>query len=323
MITGDHPETARTIATELGIAEPDGRVITGVELEKMSLAELKTVVGDTAVFARVSPEHKLRIVQALQENGEVVAMTGDGVNDAPALKRADIGIAMGITCTDVAKEAADRVLVDDNFATIVAAVEEGRVVYDNLRRFIMFSGAGNVAKVLVVAVPPLIGMMAMLKPIQILFSNLLTDGLLGLGIGMEAAEKNTMRRPPYAPGESVFSRGVGLHIALVGPLIGALFIAFGWWQWHALGLPAALADDPTKQGPLFVLWGTLMFTAMAFMQIARVFCSRSFTLPAWGSALSDNRVLVVMAGLTLALQLAAVFTPGLRAFFHATPLNAT
>jgi Ca2+-transporting ATPase len=322
MITGDHPETARTIANELGIAEPESRVITGAELETMSVEALKSVVGETAVFARVSPEHKLKIVQALQENGEVVAMTGDGVNDAPALKRADIGIAMGITGTDVAKEAADMVLVDDNFATIVAAVEEGRVVFDNLRRFIMFSVAGNVAKVLVVAVPPLLGMMAMLKPIQILFSNLLTDGLLGLGLGMEAAERNTMRRPPYSPKESVFSRGVGRHIAVVGPLIGLVFLAFGWWQWQALGLPDARLSDPGREGAGFLQWGTLMFTAMAFMQIARVFSSRSFTLPAWRSALRDNPVLLAMVAVTLTLQLLAVFHPGLSRFLHATPLTS-
>jgi Ca2+-transporting ATPase len=321
MITGDHPETAHTIANELGIAEPDSRVITGAQLEKMSVEELKSFVGETAVFARVSPEHKLKIVQALQENGEVVAMTGDGVNDAPALKRADIGIAMGITGTDVAKEAADMVLVDDNFATIVAAVEEGRVVFDNLRRFIMFSVAGNLAKVLVVAVPPLLGMMAMLKPIQILFSNLLTDGLLGLGLGMEAAERNTMRRPPYSPQESVFSRGVGLHIALVGPLIGLIFLAFGGWQWHALGLPEARLSDAGREGPSFLLWGTLMFTAMAFMQIARVFSSRSFTLPAWRSALRDNPVLLAMVAVTLTLQLLAVFNPAVSRFLQATPLD--
>ena len=322
MITGDHPETAHTIANELGIAEPDSRVITGAELERMSIEELKSVVVETAVFARVSPEHKLKIVQALQENGEVVAMTGDGVNDAPALKRADIGIAMGITGTDVAKEAADMVLVDDNFATIVAAVEEGRVVFDNLRRFIMFSVAGNVAKVLVVAVPPLLGMMAMLKPIQILFSNLLTDGLLGLGLGMEAAERNTMRRPPYSPQEGVFSRGVGLHIALVGPLIGLIFLAFGGWQWHELGLAEARLSDAGREGPSFLLWGTLMFTAMAFMQIARVFSSRSFTLPAWRSALRDNPVLLGMVAVTLTLQLLAVFNPAVSRFLQATPLDA-
>lgn len=322
MITGDHPETAHTIAKELGIAEAESRVVTGAELERMSIAELKALVGETSVFARVSPEHKLKIVQALQENGEVVAMTGDGVNDAPALKKADIGIAMGITGTDVAKEAADMVLVDDNFATIVNAVEEGRVVFDNLRRFIMFSVAGNVAKVLVVAVPPLLGLMAMLKPIQILFSNLLTDGLLGLGLGMEAKEKNTMSRPPYSPTESIFSRGVGLHIAVVGPVIGLFFILFGWWQWRVLGLDAAVAGDREHGGPGFVLWGTLMFTALAFMQIVRVFCSRSFTEPAWSLSPFTNKVLLAMSGVTVAAQLAVVFLPGLRAFFHTTPLGA-
>lgn len=323
MITGDHPETAFTIAKDLGIAQGDSRVISGAELEQMTIPQIREIVGATCVFARVSPEHKLKIVQALQENGEVVAMTGDGVNDAPALKRADIGIAMGITGTDVAKEAADMVLVDDNFATIVNAVEEGRVVFDNLRRFIMFSLAGNIAKVLVVAVPPLLGMMAMLKPIQILFSNLLTDGLLGLGIGMEAAEKNTMTRPPYSPKESIFSRGVGLHIAIVGPVVGLVFIAFGAWQWHAMGLPTALAEDPARTGAAFVLWGTLMFTALAFMQIVRVFCSRSFTEPAWKTPLLANPTLLGMVVLTLILQLIAVLAPPLHSFFHtiALPLH--
>ncbi|MDX2081083.1 MAG: cation-translocating P-type ATPase [Terrimicrobiaceae bacterium] len=320
MITGDHPETALTIARELGIAGPESRAVTGVELERMEIAEIRAIARETAVFARVSPEHKLKIVQALQENGEVVAMTGDGVNDAPALKKADIGIAMGITGTDVAKEAADMVLVDDNFATIVNAVEEGRVVFDNLRRFIMFSLAGNVAKVLVVAVPPLLGMMAMLKPIQILFSNLLTDGLLGLGIGMEAAEKNTMTRPPYSPKESVFSRGVGIHVAVVGPVVGLLFIALGAWQWNAMGLPALLADDPDRSGPAFLLWGTLMFTALAFMQIVRVFCSRSFTDAAWKTPLRANPTLLGMAALTLVLQLAAVLLAPVHSFFHTIAL---
>lgn len=320
MITGDHPETALTIAKDLGIAPEGARVVTGAELEKMSVAQIREIVGETPVFARVSPEHKLKIVQALQENGEVVAMTGDGVNDAPALKRADIGIAMGITGTDVAKEAADMVLVDDNFATIVNAVEEGRVVFDNLRRFIMFSLAGNLAKVLVVAVPPLLGMMAMLKPIQILFSNLLTDGLLGLGIGMEAAEKNTMTRPPYSPKESVFSRGVGLHVAIVGPVVGVLFIAFGAWQWQAMGLPGAFESDPEREGPGFVLWGTLMFTALAFMQIARVFCSRSFTEPVWKSPVLANPTLLGMVALAVSLQLLAVLAPPVHSFFHTVAL---
>jgi Ca2+-transporting ATPase len=317
MITGDHPETARYIATDLGMAEKDGRVVTGVELETMSVEDLTDIVEEVAVFARVSPEHKLRIVQALQGKGHIVAMTGDGVNDAPALKRADIGVAMGITGTDVAKEAADMVLVDDNFATIVNAVEEGRVVYDNLRRFVMFSIAGNVAKVMVVAIPPLLGMIAMLKPIQILFSNLMTDGLLGVGMGMEAAEKNTMRRPPYAPSDSIFARGIGRHIAVIGPLIGVLFIAAGWWQWNALGVPA----DPPDGDVRAVLWGTLMFTSLAFMQLGRALSSRSFREPLWAIPALGNPVLLGMIALVLALQFVVVFAPGVRDFMATLPLD--
>lgn len=318
MITGDHPDTARYIAVDLGMAKPEGRVVTGVELEAMSAEELQAIVDDVDVFARVSPEHKLRIVEALQVKGHIVAMTGDGVNDAPALKRADIGVAMGITGTDVAKEAADMVLVDDNFATIVNAVEEGRVVYDNLRRFVMFSISGNVAKVMVVAVPPLIGMVAMLRPIQILFSNLMTDGLLGVGMGMQAAEKDTMRRPPYAPSESIFARGVGRHIAVIGPLVGLLFIAVGWWQWRALGVPSNPPDDDARA----LLWGTLMFTSLAFMQLGRAMSARSFREPIWSAPLFGNPVLLAMVAVVLVLQLVVVFLPGLQDFMATMPLGA-
>ncbi|MCU0935682.1 MAG: cation-translocating P-type ATPase [Gammaproteobacteria bacterium] len=330
MITGDHPETARYIAAELGMTPPDGRVITGVDLERMSDADLREALQDPDAncFARVSPEHKLRIVGALQGLGHVVAMTGDGVNDAPALKRADIGVAMGIAGTDVSKEAADMVLLDDNFATIVAAVEEGRVVYDNLRRFIMFSISGNVAKVIVVAASPLIGLVTMLKPIQILVSNLLTDGLLGLGMGMEAAERNTMSRPPYAPGESVFSRGVGRHIAIIGPAIGLLLLALGYYQWQLLGLPNLLAieDEAVRSqlasSPEVLLWGTLMFTALALMQVGRALSSRSFTEPFWRQPPRTNKVLMGMILAVVALQMLVVYTPSVQAFFSTTSLSA-
>jgi Ca2+-transporting ATPase len=330
MITGDHPETARYIAAELGMTPPDGRVITGVDLERMSDADLREALQDPDAncFARVSPEHKLRIVGALQGLGHVVAMTGDGVNDAPALKRADIGVAMGIAGTDVSKEAADMVLLDDNFATIVAAVEEGRVVYDNLRRFIMFSISGNVAKVIVVAASPLIGLVTMLKPIQILVSNLLTDGLLGLGMGMEAAERNTMSRPPYAPGESVFSRGVGRHIAIIGPAIGLLLLALGYYQWQLLGLPNLLAieDESVRSqlasSPEVLLWGTLMFTALALMQVGRALSSRSFTEPFWRQPPRTNKVLMGMILAVVALQMLVVYTPSVQAFFSTTSLSA-
>ena len=329
MITGDHPDTARYIAADLGMTTPDGRVITGVQMEKMSDTDLKEALKDanTNCFARVSPEHKLRIVGALQELGNIVAMTGDGVNDAPALKRADIGVAMGITGTDVSKEAADMVLLDDNFATIVAAVEEGRVVYDNLRRFVMFSISGNIAKVIIVAVSPLIGLVTMLKPIQILFSNLLTDGLLGLGIGMEAAEKNTMQRPPYSPQESIFYRGVGRHIAIIGPVIGLLLLVMGYLQWQQLGLPNLLQiKDETDRNALLtdskvLMWGTLMFTALALMQVGRAFSSRSFFEPFWKQPLRANKVLVGMIVAVVVLQLFVIYTPGVQTFFSAVGLS--
>jgi len=319
MITGDHPDTALTIARELGMATAKSKAITGVALEKMTDAELAAMVEQVSVFARVSPEHKLRIVGALQTKGHVVAMTGDGVNDAPALKKADIGIAMGITGTDVAKEAADMVLVDDNFATIVNAVEEGRVVFDNLRRFIMFSLAGNIAKVVIVAIPPLLGMIAMLKPIQILFSNLLTDGFLGIGMGMEAAERNTMTRPPISPKESILSRGIATHVAVVGPGIGLLFLLFGWWQWNELGI--SNLTDSAKSSALLT-WGTLMFTALAFMQIGRVFSSRSFTEPAWTLSLRKNLPLAGMVLITILLQLIVVYIEPAGTFFLTTPLGS-
>jgi Ca2+-transporting ATPase len=330
MITGDHPDTARYIATDLGISGPDGRVMTGIQLEKMSDAELRESLKDPDLncFARVSPEHKLRIVSALQELGNIVAMTGDGVNDAPALKRADIGIAMGITGTDVSKEAADMVLLDDNFATIVAAVEEGRVVYDNLRRFIMFSISGNIAKVIIVALSPLIGLAAMLKPIQILFSNLLTDGLLGLGMGMEAAEKNIMNRPPYSPNESILSRGVARHIFIIGPIIGFLLLSFGYIQWKLLDLPNFLQIidkdylNALNSDPRVLLWGTLMFMALGLMQVSRAFSSRSFIEPIWKQRFNTNKELLWLVLTVIVLLMLAIYTPGIQTFFHVISLSS-
>jgi len=242
MITGDHPLTALEIARQLGITGMDSNVsrrwsserletfdsvITGAELEKLSFDELKDIVEEISVFARVSPEHKLRIVQALQERGHIVSMTGDGVNDAPALRRADIGVAMGITGTDVSKEASDLVLLDDNFATIVSAVGEGRTIYDNIRKFVRFSVAGNIGKVLVMLLAPFLGKPIPLLPLQLLWLNLLTDGLLGLGMGVEGPERDTMKRPPYSPKEGVFSRGGWLQVSWIGGLIGALALALG------------------------------------------------------------------------------------------------
>ena len=201
MITGDHPVTAAHIAREAGVGG-DGKLLTGKDLDAISDDELEQLVESTGVFARVSPEHKLRIVTALQRRGHIAAMTGDGVNDAPALKRADIGVAMGITGSDVAKEASDMVLRDDNFASIVAAVEEGRIIFDNIRKFIRYLLSANAGELLVMFVGPLMGMPLPLLPLQILWMNLVTDGLPALALGVEPAERDVMHRPPFEPGEA-------------------------------------------------------------------------------------------------------------------------
>ena len=258
MITGDHPLTAKYIADQLGITD-DGEIIAGPELDRLSYDQLKRIAGRTSVYARVSPEHKLKIIQALRERGEVVAMTGDGVNDAPALKRADIGIAMGVTGTDVAKETADMVLLDDNFATIVAAVEEGRVIYDNVRKFIKYILATNSGEIWVMLIAPFLGMPLPLLPLQILWMNLVTDGLPALAFGVEPAESDTMRRSPFAPTESIFARGMGRHIIWVGILMACLStsVGYGYWRVH----------HPN--------WQTMLFTTLTLSQMAHVMAIRS------------------------------------------------
>ena len=305
MITGDHPLTARQIATELGFAN-NGQVLTGQEVEQMSAAELHDAVADVSVFARVSPEHKLKIVGALQARGEIASMTGDGVNDAPALKKADIGIAMGITGTDVSKEAADMVLLDDNFATIVAAVEEGRVIFDNIKKFVKFSIAGNVGKILVALLGPLpmFGLPLPLQPLQLLWLNLLTDGLLGLGIGVEPAEKNVMQRSPVRPSESILAGGLISYIALAGILSGAVALAVGVSYYNS-GSP---------------YWQTMIFTVLCFSQIGQALATRSNTESFFRMKLPGNRLLLGMAGAVALAQLAAIYLPFMNRFVYTQPL---
>jgi Ca2+-transporting ATPase len=306
MITGDHPLTATEIACQLGIIDTNNvRVLTGAEIENLSFDELKNSVDDVQVFARVSPEHKLKIVQALQERGHIVSMTGDGVNDAPALKRADIGVAMGITGTDVSKEAADMILLDDNFATIVAAVKEGRTIYDNIRKFVRFSVAGNIGKVLVMLLAPFLGKPIPLLPLQLLWLNLLTDGLLGLGIGVEQAESDTMKRPPYSPKEGVFSRGAGFHVIWVGTLIGLLALGLGSWYYFT-----------GRQQ-----WQTMVFSFLAFAQLFQALASRSSKDSFFKVGLRGNPLLAGMSLLVLMLQLLVIYVPALRAFFNVKPLS--
>jgi len=304
MITGDHPLTAIEIARQLGITD-NGRALTGVEIENLTFDELKNVVEEVNVFARVAPEHKLRIVQALQEKGHIVSMTGDGVNDAPALRKADIGVAMGITGTDVSKEASDLVLLDDNFATIVASVREGRTIYDNIRKFVRFSVAGNIGKVLVMLIAPFLGKPLPLLPLQLLWLNLLTDGLLGLGMGVENPESDTMKRAPYSPKEGVFSRGAGTQTMWVGALIGALALGLGSWYFFT-GRPE---------------WQTMIFTSLAFMQVFQALASRSNKESLFKMGLLSNPLLAGMAALVVVLQLMVLYVPFLSQFFEVIPLS--
>jgi P-type Ca2+ transporter type 2C len=304
MITGDHPLTAIEIARQLGITD-NGRTLTGVEIENLSFDDLKNVVDEVNVFARVAPEHKLKIVQALQEKGHIVSMTGDGVNDAPALRKADIGVAMGITGTDVSKEASDLVLLDDNFATIVASVREGRTIYDNIRKFVRFSVAGNIGKVLVMLIAPFLGKPLPLLPLQLLWLNLLTDGLLGLGMGVENPEADTMKRAPFSPKEGVFSRGAGLQTIWVGVMIGALALGLGSWYFFS-GRPE---------------WQTMIFTSLAFMQVFQALASRSNKDSLFKMGVLSNPLLAGMALLVVVLQLMVLYIPTLTHFFDILPLS--
>jgi Ca2+-transporting ATPase len=304
MITGDHPLTAVEIARQLGISE-NGLVLTGAEIERRSFDELKAMVESVNVFARVSPEHKIKIVQALQERGQIVSMTGDGVNDAPALRRANIGVAMGITGTDVSKEASNLVLLDDNFATIVAAVKEGRTIYDNIRKFVRFSVAGNIGKVLVMLIAPFMGKPIPLLPLQLLWLNLLTDGLLGLGLGVEKSEKDTMQRPPYSPKEGVFSRGAAGQTLCVGLLIGALGLGIGGWYYFG--------DHPE--------WQTMIFSSLAFAQVGQALASRSDRESLLTLGLASNPLMLGMAALVTLLQLAVLYIPPVASFFSVVPLS--
>ncbi|PSN12177.1 magnesium-transporting ATPase [filamentous cyanobacterium CCT1] len=315
MITGDHPLTAQAIAETLGIAQPGDTILTGRELTHLSTEELEQTVPHVSVYARVAPEHKLRIVQALQKQGEFVAMTGDGVNDAPALKQADIGIAMGITGTDVSKEASDMVLLDDNFATIVAATEEGRVVYDNIRRFIKYILGSNIGEVLTIAAAPIMGLGGVpLSPLQILWMNLVTDGVPALALAMEPAEPNVMQRPPHNPRESIFARGLGSYMVRVGILLAVLTIGLMGWAYRYTNAPGYPGDPDT--------WKTMVFTTLCLAQMGHALSARSDTrLTAQLNPLSNPYVWGAVL-LTTGLQVLLLYVPALAQFFGLHPLSA-
>ncbi|MEY8343036.1 calcium-translocating P-type ATPase, SERCA-type [Niallia circulans] len=306
MITGDHVITANAIAKQLGIANNRSKVMEGKELSDLSLKELEDIVEDVAVFARVSPEHKLKIVQAFQNRGHVVAMTGDGVNDAPAIKKADIGIAMGITGTDVAKEASSLVLMDDNFASIKSAIVEGRNIYENIRKFIRYLLASNVGEILVMLFAMLLALPLPLVPIQILWVNLVTDGLPAMALGLDRPEDNVMKRGPRSPNEGVFSRGLGWKVISRGFLIGISTI---------LAFMFAYNNNPEN----LEYAQTVAFITLVLAQLIHVFDCRSEK-----SILSrnpfGNMYLVWAVISSLVLALAVIYVPGLQEIFHTLPI---
>ncbi len=304
LVTGDRPKTAWHIARELDLAS-DRLILTDKELDRLSERELESVVREVSVYAKVSPEQKLRIVQALQKQGEIVAMTGDGLNDAPALKVADIGVAMGIGGTDVAREAADLVLLDDNFTTIVAAVKEGRVIYDNIRKFIKYLLSSNVGELWVMLLAPFLGMPLPLLPLQILWINLTTDGLPALALSVEPAERGTMNRPPYSPQEDIFGRGMGRDILWIGLLLGLLSLGTGYWYWRG---------DRSD-------WQTMLFTVLTLSQMGNALAIRSERDSLFQIGLLSNKPLLAAIVLTLGLQLAVIYVPFLQQLFGTVALG--
>ena len=305
MVTGDHPGTAEAIAQRLGIMDANSVIITGEELAALTETDFAARVGSVRVYARVSPEQKLRIVKALQERGEFVAMTGDGVNDAPALKRSDIGVAMGRKGTDIAREAADMVLVDDNFATIVAAVREGRRIFDNVRKFIKYMMSSNAGEIWTLFLAPFLGLPIPLLPIHILWINLVTDGLPALAFSAEPAEPGIMRRPPRPPDESLFAGGMWQYIIWVGLLIGGVSLLSQAW---------AISRGVTY-------WQTIVFTVLTFAQIFHSLAVRSDSEVIWRLGLFSNLPLIDGAiGLTIALQLMVIYVPALNPIFKTEPL---
>lgn len=304
MITGDHPGTAAAIARRLAICDDRQAVLTGAGLEQLSEDAFAQRVGSIRVYARVSPQQKLRIIKALQRNGEFVAMTGDGVNDAPALKRAGIGIAMGGKGTDVAREAADMVLLDDNFATIVQAVRTGRRIFDNIRKFVKYTMSSNSGEIWTLFLAPFLGLPIPLLPIHILWINLVTDGLPGLAFTAEPAEPGSMRRPPRPPDESVFAHGMWQHILWVGLLIGGLSIAAQAW---------AIAQG-------LVYWQTVVFCVLTFSQLFHALAVRADSASLIAIGLTSNRPMLGAVLLTVLLQLAVIYVPALNIILHTQPL---
>jgi Ca2+-transporting ATPase len=305
MITGDHPETAAAIAKQIGILDSTGLMITGKELNSLTGEELDMKVERVRVYARLSPEQKLNIVKSLQRKKHFVAMTGDGVNDAPSLKAANIGIAMGINGTDVTKEAAHMILLDDNFASIIKAVKEGRRIYDNIRKFVKYIMTCNSAEIWTIFMAPLIGLPVPLLPIHILWINLVTDGLPGLALAAEKTEKDVMQRPPRSTHESLFAHGMAYHIAWVGLLMAGI----------TLGTQALATHRNNSH------WQTMVFTVLSLAQLGHVMAIRSEKEFLFKLGLFSNPQLLVIVFLTFLLQVSVVYLPFANRILKTTPLS--
>ena len=308
MITGDHKLTAKAIAENLGIVASDqDLVFSGPELHKMGEEKFNSLVEQIRVYARVDPEQKLKIIGALQAKNNFVAMTGDGVNDAPALKNADIGIAMGINGTQVSKEAAHMILLDDNFATIIVAVRHGRRIFDNILKFIKYIMTGNSGEIWALFLAPIVGLPIPLLAIHILWVNLISDGLPGLALASEPGEPDLMRRPPRPPSESVFSHGMGKHILVAGFLIGIVTVSLQGF---------AISNDYDN-------WQTMAFTVLAFSQLGHVMAIRSNTRSTFSLGIFSNKPMIVALIVTVALQFIVIYVPFFNDIFKTNPLSAS
>lgn len=308
MITGDYPDTARAIAEEISLLRPDHELLSGSQMDGMSEEHLKEHVLRTDVYARVTPEHKLRIVEALKDNQQIVAMTGDGVNDAPALTRADIGVAMGIAGTDVAKEASDMVLTDDNYASIVAAVEQGRVIYSNIRKFVFYLISCNLAEILTIFLAILAGLPSPLTAIQLLWLNLVTDGAPALALGMEKGDPDTMDRPPRPATEAIINREMRAQIGIQTIAITAVTLAA-----YLLGRQL-YPDNPLNPG-------TMAFATLSFSELLRAFTSRSERYPLFKIGILTNKYMIYAVLSSAILLLAVIYLPFLQPVFDTTALT--
>jgi Ca2+-transporting ATPase len=314
MITGDNEFTAKAVAKELGLLNGEGKILTGAELESMSDAQLDKIVQEVTVYARVSPEHKLRIVNSLKKKNHIVAMTGDGVNDAPALKKADIGISMGITGTDVAKEASEMILADDNFASSVAAVEEGRVIYTNIKKTIFYLLSTNLGEILTVFLGLIIGLPIPVVAVQILWINLVTDGLPALSLSVDSPGADTMLRPPRNPKENVITRGMFYNMIIVAVFMcisTLLLYGFALGVFSPFGISYANLDTAR----------TIAFTNLVFIQLFNAFSVRSRRESAFKIGFFSNKALVLAVAISVVLQLLVLYFPPLQGLFHTVTLS--